>query len=159
MSIKPGEAQFKTKDEIPAEHLPLYAERDGAWVLDVDGAVEKAKFDEFRSTNAALVKEREELKARFEGIDPEQARAALTEKQRAEEERLLGGAPQPGAQPNAEKERESEKEREKAAERERLEKVIEGRIKTVRSDLEKQVASLTGERETLHARLTSIQID
>jgi hypothetical protein len=32
--------KFKTKAEIPAEHLPHYAERDGAWVLDVDGAVD-----------------------------------------------------------------------------------------------------------------------
>jgi hypothetical protein len=42
------EFKSQTKEEIPAELLNLYAERDGAWVLDVDGAVEKAKLDEFR---------------------------------------------------------------------------------------------------------------
>jgi topoisomerase-4 subunit A len=42
----PLKFKFKTKDEIPAEHLPFYAERDGAWVLDAEGAVEKAKLDE-----------------------------------------------------------------------------------------------------------------
>ena len=31
------------------------AERYGAWVLDVDGAVEKSKLDEFRTTNVALL--------------------------------------------------------------------------------------------------------
>ena len=87
--------KFKTKDEIPAEHLPHYAEREGAWVLDVDGAVEKSKLDEFRNTNVSLIKERDDLKKRYEGIDPEQARAALTEKQRAEEEKLLSGGPTP----------------------------------------------------------------
>ena len=46
--------KFKTKDEIPAEHLPLYAERDGAWLLDVDGAVDKSKLDEFRTSNVSL---------------------------------------------------------------------------------------------------------
>jgi hypothetical protein len=46
--------KFKTKDEVPVEHLALYAERDGAWVLDVEGAVEKAKLDEFRNTNVAF---------------------------------------------------------------------------------------------------------
>lgn len=66
--------KLKTKEEIPAEHLPLYAERDGAWILDVEGAVEKTKLDEFRNTNVALLKERDELKKRFEGIDPEQVR-------------------------------------------------------------------------------------
>jgi len=38
-AIMPLKYKFKTKDEIPAEHLPLYAEREGAWVLDVDGSV------------------------------------------------------------------------------------------------------------------------
>ena len=61
--------KFKTKDEIPAEHLALYAEREGAWVLDVDGAVEKTKLDEFRNTNVSLLKERDDLKKRYEGID------------------------------------------------------------------------------------------
>ena len=52
--------KFKSKDEVPAEHLSLYAERDGAWCLDVDGAVEKSKLDEFRTNNIALAKEREQ---------------------------------------------------------------------------------------------------
>jgi hypothetical protein len=65
----PLKYKCKTKDEIPAEHPPLYAEREGAWVLDVDGAVEKTKLDEFRNTNVALIKERDDLKRRYEGID------------------------------------------------------------------------------------------
>jgi hypothetical protein len=48
-------------------HLPLYAEREGGWVLDVDGAVEKSKLDEFRNTNVALLKERDDLKKRYDG--------------------------------------------------------------------------------------------
>ena len=56
--------KFKTKDEIPADHLPLYAERDGGWMLDVEGAVDKSKLDEFRHTNVSLLKERDELKKR-----------------------------------------------------------------------------------------------
>ena len=31
--------KFKTREEIPAEQVSLYTERDGAWVLDVEGAV------------------------------------------------------------------------------------------------------------------------
>jgi hypothetical protein len=49
--------KFTAKEEIPAEYVTLYTERDGAWVLDVDGAVEKAKLDEFRNTNVALLKQ------------------------------------------------------------------------------------------------------
>ena len=147
----PLKFKFKSKDEVPAEHLSFYTERDGAWVLDVDGAVEKAKLDEFRNNNLALSKERDELKQRFDGIDPEEARKLLAEKQKLEEEKLLRG----NADPN-----EAEKaEKEKAAERDRIEKVIEGRVKGIKTELEKQVGALTAERDALNTRLTTIQID
>jgi hypothetical protein len=123
----------KTKDEIPSDHLPLYAERDGAWVLDVEGAVDKAKLDEFRTTNVALLKERDELKQRFEGIDPEAVRQLAAEKQRLEEERQL-----------------------KAGE---VEKVIEARSKALKADLDKQLAGVVAERDALNARLAAVQID
>jgi hypothetical protein len=104
----PLKCKFKTKDEIPAEHLPLYAERDGAWVLDVDGAVEKTKLDEFRNTNVALLKERDDLKKRYEGIDPDAVKALADEKRQLEEAQQL-----------------------KAGE---VEKVVENRIKGVKAD-------------------------
>ena len=56
-------------------------------------------------------------------------------------------------------EREAEQERELQAERERIEKVIEGRVKSIRTDLEKQVNQLTTDRDSLNTRLSSIQID
>ncbi len=63
--------KFKSKDEIPAEQQALYVERDGAWMLDVDGAADKAKLDEFRANNIALSNQLAEQKKRFEGIDPD----------------------------------------------------------------------------------------
>jgi hypothetical protein len=137
--------KFKTKDEIPAEHLPHYAERDGAWVLDVDGAVEKSKLDEFRNTNVSLIKERDDLKKRYEGIDPDAVKALADEKRQLEEEKLLNGSPHPSPL--------------RSAEREKIDKVVENRIKGVKADLEKQIASLSGERDALTDRFTSIQID
>jgi hypothetical protein len=125
--------KFKSKDEIPAEHLPLYAEREGAWVLDVDGAADKSKLDEFRANNVALIKERDELKQRFAGIDPNEVKALAEEKRRLEEAQAL-----------------------KAGE---VEKVVENRIKGMKADLDKQVSTLSAEREALTARLTAIQID
>ena len=125
--------KFKTREEIPAEQVSLYAERDGAWVLDVDGAIEKSKLDELRTNHAAVSKERDELKQRFDGIDPEQVRVLLTERQKMDDDKNV-----------------------KAGE---VEKVIEGRIKGIKADLEKQVSTLTGERDALTSRLTAIQID
>lgn len=125
--------KFKTKEEVPAEHLSLYTERDGAWVLDIEGAVDKAKLDEFRSNNVALMKERDELKQRFDGIDPEDVRKLAEEKRRLEEAQQL-----------------------KTGE---IEKVVEGRVKAIKADLEKQLSTVTGERDALNARLVAIQID
>ncbi len=74
--------KFKSREEIPSEHAALYVERDGAFVLDAEGVVEKAKLDEFRATNVSLLKERDELKQRFEGINPDEVRKLAAEKQR-----------------------------------------------------------------------------
>ena len=96
----PLKYKCKTKEEIPAEHRPLYAEREGGWLLDVDGAVDKSKLDEFRTTNVSLLKERDDLKKRYEGIDPDEVRKLADEKRRLEEEKLLNGTPHPGHLPS-----------------------------------------------------------
>lgn len=67
--------KFKTKDEIPAEQQSLYVERDGAWMLDAEGVVEKSKHEEFRTNNITLTNQ---LK-RFEGIDPDAVRQLAEE--------------------------------------------------------------------------------
>ena len=71
--------KFKSKDEVPAELAAHYVERDGAWVLDADGAADKSKLEEFRSNNVALLKQLEEQAKKFEGIDPEQVRKLAEE--------------------------------------------------------------------------------
>ena len=125
--------KFKTREEIPAELQSLYVERDGAWTLDADGVVEKSKLDEFRTTNVNLLKERDDLAKRFEGIDPDEVRQLAADKQKLLEERQL-----------------------KSGE---ADKVIEARLKTARADWDKQHAVVVAERDALHGRLTAIQID
>jgi hypothetical protein len=125
--------RFKTRDEIPAEITNLYVERDGAFVLDAEGVVEKSKLDEFRNTNVTLLKERDELKKRFEGIDPDAVRQLAAEKQRLEEEQRLKDG--------------------------KFQEVLDARLKTARTEWEKQFTTVTSERDTLNNRLTAIQID
>jgi hypothetical protein len=72
--------KLKSRDEVPAELSNHYVERDGGWVLDVDGAVEKAKVEEFRTTNVALMRERDELKRRFERSESDQVQAIAQER-------------------------------------------------------------------------------
>ena len=130
MSLK---FKIKSKDEVPAELSSHYVERDGGWLLDVDGAVEKAKVEEFRANNILLVKERDELRQRFEGIDPDEVRKLADEKRKLEEAQQL-----------------------KAGE---VEKVFEARLRNVKTDLDKRLAGLTSERDALTSRLSAIQID
>ncbi|MBA4148634.1 MAG: hypothetical protein H0X66_11020 [Verrucomicrobia bacterium] len=126
--------KFKTREEIPAEQQPFYSERDGAWVLDAEGVVEKGKLDEFRSTNVALIKERDEMKQRFEGIDPDEVRNLMEEKRKLE---LVAQGHKP----------------------EEVDKIVENRVKGLKADWDKQLSSVTSERDALTARLTAIQID
>jgi len=81
--------KVKLKDEIPAEQQSLYVERDGAWTLDVDGAADKSKLDEFRTNNITLSNQLAEQKKRFEGIDPDEVRRLADEKRRLEEAQQL----------------------------------------------------------------------
>jgi hypothetical protein len=70
----------KSKEEIPAELQSLYVERDGAFVLDVEGAVDRARVDEVRASNSALTSQLAEQKRRFEGIESEQVKAIAAER-------------------------------------------------------------------------------
>src|SRR4051812_38135389 len=125
--------KYKTKDEVPAELQSIYVERDGEFALDVDGVVDKAKHDEFRSANIALKKELEDQKKRFEGIDPDEVRKLADEKRQLEETQQL-----------------------KLGE---VEKVLENRMKTAKAEWDKQLGAVSAERDSLNTRLTAIQID
>jgi hypothetical protein len=121
--------KFKSKEEIPGEHQAFYAEREGAWVLDVEGAVDKTKLDEFRSNNVALLKEMEELKAKFAGVDPEEVKRMAEDKRKLEEEAAR-----------------------KAGD---FDKMLQGRVKP----LQEQLQALSAERDALHGRLADLQIN
>ncbi|MGZ4971682.1 MAG: hypothetical protein ACXWDN_02895 [Limisphaerales bacterium] len=126
--------KFNSKSEVPAELAAYYVEHDGAWVLDADGAADKAKLDEFRSTNVTLLKQLDEQKKRFEGIDPDEFRKLADEKRQLE---LLAQGHKP----------------------EEIEKIVGDRVKGLKADWDKQLTTLTSERDSLNARLTAIQID
>ena len=129
--------KYATKQEIPAEQQSLYVERDGAWTLDADGVVEKSKLDEFRATNVALMKERDDIAKKFEGIDPDAMRQLAEDKRKLEEAQTLRSATTAGE----------------------IEKVIETRLKNARAEWDKQHGVVVAERDTLHGRLSAIQID
>lgn len=58
--------------EAPSEELKaLYKEKDGKYVLDVEGVVPQAKLDEFRTNNVSLKEQLEKLtKTPLNNVDP-----------------------------------------------------------------------------------------
>ena len=85
----PLKYKYPTKQEIPAEQLALYVEREGAFYLDAEGVVDKAKADEMRTNNIELRKQIETFDARFDGIDPDEFRRLAEEKRKLEVEQRL----------------------------------------------------------------------
>lgn len=126
--------KYASKGEVPAELVNLYIEREGAFVLDAEGVVEKAKADEMRNHNVDLRKQVEDLNKRFEGIDPGEVQKLAEEKRKLE---LLAQGHKP----------------------EELDRLVGERIKGLKADWDKQLSTVTGERDSLTSRLTAIQID
>jgi len=60
---------YDTEAEIPEALKNEYVQKDGKWVLQVDGAVSKTQLDTFRDNNNALKKERDELKALKQALE------------------------------------------------------------------------------------------
>ena len=71
--------KYASAGDIPAELKPFYVERDGAWLLDSE------RNEELRQTNITVMKERDALLKRFEGIDPDEVRKLADEKRKLEE--------------------------------------------------------------------------
>ena len=125
----PLKFKYTNKQEIPAELQSFYVERDGVRFLDADGVVEKSKLDDFRQTNITLTNQ---LK-KFEGVDPDAVRQLAADKQRLEDEQRIKDG--------------------------KFQEVLDARLKGARADWDKQFATVAGERDALHGRLSAIQID
>lgn len=81
----PLKFKYAKKEEVPAEQASLYVEKGGAFVLDVDGAVERERLEEFRTNNINLTNQ---LKS-FEGIDVAKARELLAKQAELEQGELI----------------------------------------------------------------------
>jgi hypothetical protein len=81
----PLKFKYAKKEDVPAEQASLYVEKGGAFVLDVDGAVERERLEEFRTNNIKLTNE---LKS-FEGIDVAKARELMAKQAELEQGELI----------------------------------------------------------------------
>ena len=72
--------KYNAKEEVPGEVAALYAEREGAWQLEVEGAADGAKLEALQNSHRALARERDELQRRLAGGESEQVRAVAAER-------------------------------------------------------------------------------
>jgi hypothetical protein len=127
----------KSKAEIPAGLEQYYVEQDGVFLLDAD---DRGRLAEFRTNNRALKATVESqkaelaaLKARFEGVDPDEAKRLAAEHQALIEQQQL-----------------------KAGE---TEKVVAARVAAARAEAEKATAALTARVQAAEAKLAATLID
>ena len=113
--------------------LILYTEQNGKFYLDVDGAVSNDKVAEFRNKNIELMKNLDDLKGQFNGIDPKKYKDAMT---RIEE---LDGK--------------------KTVPMEEMERMVSERVQTMKSEMQETIDNLTKDKTTLSSQLESLIID
>src|SRR5262245_6010062 len=112
----PIKFKVKSKGEVQAESQSLYVERAGGWMLEVDGVVDRWRLEECRANNIAISDHLAQQQRRFEGNDPDEVRKLAEEKQQLEQAHTLRSAP---------------------TARE-IEKLVEGRLKTAKTEWDKQ---------------------
>jgi len=128
---------YKTKAEVPAALAEFYVEHEGAWVLDVE---DRGRLAEFRTNNRTLKAKSEAaeaelaaLRARFEGVDPDEAKKGAAERQALIEQQQI-----------------------KAGE---IEKVMAVRVSAARAEAEKLAAAANQRLAQVEARLAETLID
>jgi len=82
-------AVVETIDSVPEAVRGMYAEKDGKFHLQVEGMVSADKLSEFRDNNIKLLRERDELTKRFEGIDPDAVKALQDQAKKIKEGELI----------------------------------------------------------------------
>lgn len=120
-----------TKIEDVAEAFrSLYVKTtDGTYQLEVDGAVDNKKLDEFRENNIKLLKEAE----KFKDLNPEKYAELMKLQQQREEKELLDKG--------------------------EVDKVIENRVKAMRTEFDTEKTSLMTTNAAMTRQLETLMID
>lgn len=120
-------------DTVPEAFRNEYVEKDGKFHLNVDGAVPKARLDEFRDTNITTRKQLEELTARYDGVDPDKFREMASRDAAIREKKLIEAG--------------------------KVDELVAERIATMRGDHDKAVSALSKDRDGLRGQLEGLVLD
>lgn len=122
--------KLDTLEGLDATIAALYEQAaDGAYYLSVDGAVDKAKLDEFRNNNVKLLKDLE----KFKDVDPAKYQELLALAKKQQEKQLIDAG--------------------------EIDKVVEQRVGEMKSTYENQLKTLTEQNSVAQRQLESLLID
>jgi hypothetical protein len=126
-------------DEVEENQRELYAEKDEGgkkiFILQVEGAVDRERLNEFRDNNIALRKEKEDLEAAWEGIDlsPEQVKELQAKQDQIRASKAKGS--------------------------EDIEAEVNARVDRLKKEHEARVQKMQDENASLHTGLTDLTIN
>lgn len=119
----------KLEDVIEA-HRGFYTQgEDGAFYLNVEGAVQRERLDEFRNTNVDLMKKLD----RFKGIDPEKVAEILENERKIAEKKFVDAGD--------------------------IEGLVNSRIAAMKEDYENKLKTLGSQFSTANRQLETLLID
>lgn len=118
---------------VPVAMHEFYVEQDGKFALAVEGLVPKEKLDEFRENNIKIIKERDELRQKFDGIDPQIARELITKVQKEKDKKLVEAG--------------------------QIEELVAQRVEAMRADYEAKLQGENTKSLGLQTKLESLLID
>lgn len=121
---------LETLDGVDESIAKLYSKgADGKFTLEVEGFVPKARVDEFREKNIALMRDME----KFKDVDPEQYRKLAEEHRKIQEKEWIEAGD--------------------------LDKVVAQRVATMQTDFATRENSLKQSNETMSRQLESLLVD
>lgn len=126
-------ASIDSLDAVAEPLREFYAEKDGKFVLQAEGLVPKARLDEFRETNIAAKRELDELRSRYEGVDPDKFRELAEKDQKLRDKKLIEAG--------------------------KIDELLAERTAAMKAEHEKQFGSIKGERDALTKQLEGLLVD
>lgn len=117
-------------EDVEEQFRSLYTEGgDGAFYLSVDGAVDKSKLDEFRSTNIDLMKKLE----KYGDVDPTKLQDMLENERKIAEKKLIDAGD--------------------------IEGLVEQRVSTMKKEYDSKITKLTDDLGVSNRQLETLLID
>jgi len=130
MPLKPV---LDSLEGVPEALHSEYVEREGKYHLSVEGMVPKSRVDEFRERNIAAGRELDELRERYDGIDPEEARTLLDRARKERDRKLIDAG--------------------------KVDELVTERIAPMKANFESQLTALTESNRSLTSQLEGVRID